>query len=122
MSGYTSISPHSCEQGLLGFVFPLGLVYFAEYFINQGLVSSLVPSGITFILLHVVMPNPTSWRYEMYLEATETFPYISSVVIILSPEQCRCFLFQMELLYFPDFFLSHAEQYRWSVNLTAVLF
>uniref|UniRef100_A0A8C4P045 Battenin n=1 Tax=Dicentrarchus labrax TaxID=13489 RepID=A0A8C4P045_DICLA len=43
-------------QGLLKFVFPLGLVYFAEYFINQGL---------------------------------------------------------MELLYFPNSSLSHAEQYRW---------
>ncbi|KAK1877228.1 Battenin, partial [Dissostichus eleginoides] len=44
-------------RGLMRFVFPLGLVYFAEYFINQGL---------------------------------------------------------MELLYFPNVFLSHAEQYRWS--------
>ncbi|XP_070704353.1 battenin isoform X2 [Pempheris klunzingeri] len=43
-------------RGLLKFVLPLGLVYFAEYFINQGL---------------------------------------------------------MELLYFPNFFLSHAQQYRW---------
>ncbi|XP_078126443.1 battenin [Sander vitreus] len=43
-------------KGLLRFVLPLGLVYFAEYFINQGL---------------------------------------------------------MELLYFPKFSLSHAEQYRW---------
>ncbi|XP_035511104.1 battenin isoform X2 [Morone saxatilis] len=43
-------------KGLLKFVFPLGLVYFAEYFINQGL---------------------------------------------------------MELLYFPNSSLSHAEQYRW---------
>ncbi|XP_039979806.1 battenin isoform X2 [Xiphias gladius] len=47
-------------KGLLKFVFPLGLVYFAEYFINQGL---------------------------------------------------------MELLYFPNFFLSHAEQYRWYQTL-----
>ncbi|XP_072298516.1 battenin [Eucyclogobius newberryi] len=43
-------------KSLLKFVLPLGLVYFAEYFINQGL---------------------------------------------------------MELLYFPGFSLSHAEQYRW---------
>ncbi|XP_041633892.1 battenin isoform X2 [Cheilinus undulatus] len=50
-------------KGLLKFVFPLGLVYFAEYFINQGL---------------------------------------------------------MELLYFPDFFLSHAEQYRWYQTLYQV--
>ncbi|XP_069033456.1 battenin isoform X2 [Embiotoca jacksoni] len=47
-------------RGLLRFVIPLGLVYFAEYFINQGL---------------------------------------------------------MELLYFPDFFLSHAQQYRWYQTL-----
>ncbi|XP_029015668.1 battenin [Betta splendens] len=47
-------------KGLLKFVVPLGLVYFAEYFINQGL---------------------------------------------------------MELLYFPHFFLSHAEQYRWYQTL-----
>uniref|UniRef100_A0A4W6E4V7 Battenin n=1 Tax=Lates calcarifer TaxID=8187 RepID=A0A4W6E4V7_LATCA len=51
---------YSCEKGLLKFVVPLGLVYFAEYFINQGL---------------------------------------------------------MELLYFPNFFLSHAEQYRWYQTL-----
>ncbi|XP_036945593.1 battenin [Acanthopagrus latus] len=50
-------------KGLLGFVFPLGLVYFAEYFINQGM---------------------------------------------------------MELLYFPNFFLSHAEQYRWYQTLYQV--
>ncbi|XP_056258375.1 battenin isoform X1 [Seriola aureovittata] len=51
------------SRGLLKFVFPLGLVYFAEYFINQGL---------------------------------------------------------MELLYFPNFFLSHAEQYRWYQTLYQV--
>ncbi|XP_062263953.1 battenin isoform X2 [Platichthys flesus] len=50
-------------KGLLKFVLPLGLVYFAEYFINQGL---------------------------------------------------------MELLYFPNFFLSHAEQYRWYQTLYQV--
>ncbi|XP_043081383.1 battenin [Puntigrus tetrazona] len=47
-------------KGLLKFIFPLGLVYFAEYFINQGL---------------------------------------------------------LELLYFPDSRLSHAEQYRWYQTL-----
>uniref|UniRef100_A0A8C6U846 Battenin n=1 Tax=Neogobius melanostomus TaxID=47308 RepID=A0A8C6U846_9GOBI len=59
------ISPRLCahEQGLLKFVLPLGLVYFAEYFINQGL---------------------------------------------------------MELLYFPNSFLSHAEQYRWYQTLYQV--
>lgn len=50
-------------RGLLKFIFPLGLVYFAEYFINQGL---------------------------------------------------------MELLYFPDCILSHAEQYRWYQTLYQV--
>ncbi|KAL3053126.1 hypothetical protein OYC64_005622 [Pagothenia borchgrevinki] len=50
-------------RGLMRFVFPLGLVYFAEYFINQGL---------------------------------------------------------MELLYFPNVFLSHAEQYRWYQTLYQV--
>lgn len=50
-------------KGLLKFIFPLGLVYFAEYFINQGL---------------------------------------------------------MELLYFPNSFLSHAEQYRWYQTLYQV--
>uniref|UniRef100_A0A4W6E4U9 Battenin n=1 Tax=Lates calcarifer TaxID=8187 RepID=A0A4W6E4U9_LATCA len=54
------VTNYSCEKGLLKFVVPLGLVYFAEYFINQGL---------------------------------------------------------MELLYFPNFFLSHAEQYRWYQTL-----
>ncbi|KAI3360311.1 hypothetical protein L3Q82_014621 [Scortum barcoo] len=60
-------------RGLLCFVFFLGLVYFAEYFINQGLIN--------------VDTN---------------------------------FLFQMELLYFPNFFLSHAEQYRWYQTLYQV--
>ncbi|XP_029363967.1 battenin isoform X2 [Echeneis naucrates] len=50
-------------KGLLKFVFPLGVVYFAEYFINQGL---------------------------------------------------------MELLYFPNIFLTHAEQYRWYQTLYQV--
>ncbi|CAG05949.1 unnamed protein product, partial [Tetraodon nigroviridis] len=50
-------------QGLSKFMWPLCLVYFAEYFINQGL---------------------------------------------------------MELLYFPSFFLSHAEQYRWYQTLYQV--
>lgn len=63
-SGYTIIPVDSWEQGLLRFVFPLGLVYFAEYFINQGLVSYLVPSGITFISLHVV--KPTSFWCWLY--------------------------------------------------------
>ncbi|XP_061568874.1 battenin isoform X1 [Cololabis saira] len=50
-------------RGLLKFVFPLGLVYFAEYFINQGL---------------------------------------------------------MELLFFQDSSLSHADQYRWYQTLYQV--
>ncbi|XP_019906875.1 battenin isoform X1 [Esox lucius] len=50
-------------KGLLKFVFPLGVVYFAEYFINQGL---------------------------------------------------------LELLYFPQFSLTHAEQYRWYQTLYQV--
>ncbi|XP_008328819.1 battenin isoform X2 [Cynoglossus semilaevis] len=50
-------------RGLLKFTIPLSLVYFAEYFINQGL---------------------------------------------------------MELLYFPNFFLSHSEQYRWYQTLYQV--
>ncbi|XP_041718640.1 battenin isoform X1 [Coregonus clupeaformis] len=50
-------------KGLLRFVVPLGVVYFAEYFINQGL---------------------------------------------------------LELLYFPKFNLSHAEQYRWYQTLYQV--
>ncbi|XP_048089377.1 battenin isoform X2 [Alosa alosa] len=47
-------------KGLLWFIVPLAVVYFAEYFINQGL---------------------------------------------------------LELLFFPDIFLSHAEQYRWYQTL-----
>ncbi|XP_056143887.1 battenin [Lampris incognitus] len=50
-------------KSLVKFVVPLGLVYFAEYFINQGL---------------------------------------------------------LELLYFPAFYLSHAEQYRWYQTLYQV--
>uniref|UniRef100_A0AAZ3QMS5 Battenin n=1 Tax=Oncorhynchus tshawytscha TaxID=74940 RepID=A0AAZ3QMS5_ONCTS len=50
-------------SGLLRFVVPLGVVYFAEYFINQGL---------------------------------------------------------LELLYFQNFYLSHAEQYRWYQTLYQV--
>lgn len=76
------------EQGLLKFMFPLGLVYFAEYFINQGLVS-----------LH---------RHSVLIQQTK--PHF------LSPSQDgQMFLcvFQMELLFFPNFFLSHADQYRW---------
>uniref|UniRef100_A0A8C2IPP6 Battenin n=1 Tax=Cyprinus carpio TaxID=7962 RepID=A0A8C2IPP6_CYPCA len=62
-SEYFSSYPCDLFQGLLKFIFPLGLVYFAEYFINQGL---------------------------------------------------------LELLYFPDSRLSHAEQYRWYQTLYQV--
>uniref|UniRef100_A0A8C1XKI2 Battenin n=1 Tax=Cyprinus carpio TaxID=7962 RepID=A0A8C1XKI2_CYPCA len=57
-----SVCSYPCDlfQGLLKFIIPLGVVYFAEYFINQGL---------------------------------------------------------LELLYFPDSRLSHAEQYRWYQTL-----
>uniref|UniRef100_A0A671P2C3 Battenin n=1 Tax=Sinocyclocheilus anshuiensis TaxID=1608454 RepID=A0A671P2C3_9TELE len=57
-----SVCSYPCDlfQGLLKFIIPLGVVYFAEYFINQGL---------------------------------------------------------LELLYFSDSHLSHAEQYRWYQTL-----
>uniref|UniRef100_A0A672NHW7 Battenin n=1 Tax=Sinocyclocheilus grahami TaxID=75366 RepID=A0A672NHW7_SINGR len=57
-----SVCSYACDlfQGLLKFIIPLGVVYFAEYFINQGL---------------------------------------------------------LELLYFSDSRLSHAEQYRWYQTL-----
>uniref|UniRef100_A0A3Q3EMS5 Battenin n=1 Tax=Kryptolebias marmoratus TaxID=37003 RepID=A0A3Q3EMS5_KRYMA len=60
---YITISHDSFGQSLVWFVIPLGLVYFAEYFINQGL---------------------------------------------------------MELLFFRNFFLSHAAQYRWYQTLYQV--
>uniref|UniRef100_A0A8C2A0Q5 Battenin n=1 Tax=Cyprinus carpio TaxID=7962 RepID=A0A8C2A0Q5_CYPCA len=65
LTRFTYFSSYPCDlfQGLLKFIFPLGLVYFAEYFINQGL---------------------------------------------------------LELLYFPDSRLSHAEQYRWYQTLYQV--
>ncbi|XP_029582929.1 battenin isoform X2 [Salmo trutta] len=59
----TCIEKLNIIKGLLRFVVPLGVVYFAEYFINQGL---------------------------------------------------------LELLYFPNFYLSHAEQYRWYQTLYQV--
>ncbi|XP_035626547.1 battenin isoform X1 [Oncorhynchus keta] len=59
----TCIEKLHITKGLLRFVVPLGVVYFAEYFINQGL---------------------------------------------------------LELLYFPNFYLSHAEQYRWYQTLYQV--
>lgn len=40
LGGEGSLSPHPIPpQGLIRHLLPLGLVYFAEYFINQGLVS-----------------------------------------------------------------------------------
>ncbi|MEQ2245754.1 G1/S-specific cyclin cln3 [Ilyodon furcidens] len=60
MGSVTLKEKYSVIKGLVRFVAPLGLVYFAEYFINQGL---------------------------------------------------------MELLFFHNFFLSHAAQYRWYQTL-----
>lgn len=77
----------SCNQSLLKFMFPLGLVYFAEYFINQGLV------GLIVSISHLLLLADRSWVWSLFFS-------------------------QMELLYFPNFFLNHAEQYRWSVCLT----
>ncbi|XP_029491166.1 battenin isoform X3 [Oncorhynchus nerka] len=41
----TCIEKLHITKGLLRFVVPLGVVYFAEYFINQGLVPDTVPGG-----------------------------------------------------------------------------
>lgn len=50
------VTRDSCEQGLLKFVLPLGLVYFAEYFINQGLVSASAPPSVNLVSLQGYVP------------------------------------------------------------------
>uniref|UniRef100_A0A3P9ARH2 Battenin n=1 Tax=Maylandia zebra TaxID=106582 RepID=A0A3P9ARH2_9CICH len=52
-----------CEQGLWRFVLPLGVVYLTEYFINQGLVSPLMPSSSTLSSLHAVSET---WYQTLY--------------------------------------------------------
>ncbi|KAK7799423.1 hypothetical protein U0070_006131 [Myodes glareolus] len=72
-------------KGLLRYITPLVLVYFAEYFINQGLVSESFweggAGGGIGLRLH---KSPLVWS-----------------------------LLQFELLYFRNTSLSHAQQYRW---------
>lgn len=81
-----------CEQGLLKFVFPLGLVYFAEYFINQGLVSSGAShsspccSARLFLVLDCkvwAISSPT-WRciyvcINSFSDGTPVFPQVCPV-------------------------------------------
>ena len=45
-----NINSTASPQGLLRFVVPLGVVYFAEYFINQGLVSKASVAPWQFIV------------------------------------------------------------------------
>uniref|UniRef100_A0A3Q2V9J1 Battenin n=1 Tax=Haplochromis burtoni TaxID=8153 RepID=A0A3Q2V9J1_HAPBU len=52
-----------CEQGLWKFVLQLGVVYLTEYFINQGLVSPLMPSSSTLSSLHAVSET---WYQTLY--------------------------------------------------------
>ena len=63
------------------------LVYFAEYFINQGLVSE--------------------GCWEGGGVATEAGPHVSLTVCPV------CSLLQFELLFFRNTSLTHAQQYRW---------
>lgn len=72
--------PASCNQGLLKFMCPLGVVYFAEYFINQGLVGSLVsiflcrysPTGAEFDLFSF-----SRWSYS--ISPISSWPTLSSI-------------------------------------------
>lgn len=72
--------PVSCNQGLLKFMCPLALVYFAEYFINQGLVGSLVsiflcrysPTGAEFDLFSFS-------RWSSSISPISSWPTLSSI-------------------------------------------
>ncbi|XP_028254677.1 battenin-like [Parambassis ranga] len=61
-------------RGLLKFVFPLGLVYFAEYFINQGLMELLFFQG--FFLSHA---EQYRWYQTLY-----------QVGVMISRSSLRC--------------------------------
>lgn len=101
--GYANV--FLCEQGLLKFVFPLGLVYFAEYFINQGLVSSGAshPSPCCSASLFLVLDcqvwavfSPT-WRciyvrIDSFSDGTPVFPQVCpvprwTIPLVSSPPQ-----------------------------------
>ncbi|KAK1344591.1 hypothetical protein QTO34_013288 [Cnephaeus nilssonii] len=73
-------------QGLQCYIIPLVLVYFAEYFINQGLVS-----------------EGTGRRVGIEIEVG------THVSLLISP----VWSLQFELLFFRNTSLSHAQQYRW---------
>lgn len=82
------------------FVCALGLVYFAEYFINQGLVSSLYLSTVSTLFISDLFEVVVRILWEFDVK------YNLEIKLLLS---------QMELLYFRNFFLTHSEQYRWLV-------
>lgn len=52
----------SCDQGLLKFMLPLGLVYFAEYFINQGLVGSVASASLLMFWCY----SPTGVEFDLF--------------------------------------------------------
>lgn len=72
-------------QGLLRYIIPLVLVYFAEYFINQGLVSE--------------------GCWEGGVGGGGGLRFHKSALFWSLP--------QFELLFFRNTSLSHAQQYRW---------
>lgn len=74
-------------QGLQCYIIPLVLVYFAEYFINQGLVSEGTRRHVGIAI-----------KVDTHMS-----PVISPVWSLL----------QFELLFFRNTSLSHAQQYRW---------
>lgn len=99
-----------CEQGLWKFVLQLGVVYLTEYFINQGLVSPLMPSSSTLSSLHAVSET-WLWFCVMLWE------YWTRNIFSLSVRWNSCsstiFSWPMQLSIAGQWSITESIQYEW---------
>ncbi|XP_051571336.1 battenin-like isoform X2 [Myxocyprinus asiaticus] len=75
-------------KGLLRFVLPLGVVYFAEYFINQGLLELLYFPDSCFSHAEQYRWYQTLYQIGVFISRTSLFCFKIRKILLLSLLQC----------------------------------
>uniref|UniRef100_A0A8C7VP45 Battenin n=1 Tax=Oncorhynchus mykiss TaxID=8022 RepID=A0A8C7VP45_ONCMY len=104
---------------------------------GAGVAGALLYSGLTqaglsprntlliMLVVPVAMASVAPWQFIVSLQLVDILTSLPFSLYSMDDPQTSCYSrtnflifqlsLQLELLYFPNFYLSHAEQYRWSV-------
>uniref|UniRef100_A0A8C7QFI8 Battenin n=1 Tax=Oncorhynchus mykiss TaxID=8022 RepID=A0A8C7QFI8_ONCMY len=87
--------------------------------------AGLSPRNTLLIMLVVPVASVAPWQFIVSLQLVDILTSLPFSLYSMDDPQTSCYSrtnflifqlsLQLELLYFPNFYLSHAEQYRWSV-------